>query len=143
MVLCLGLIASSGAAAKKKPRRHTRTVEGTYTNPSPVGAAGAGGCFFVTGGCVQVAVGSNERFISVEVEDDLGTDVFASAWIDLDGDQVVDETYDFCTKTEEPIEIHPGVPVLISIWEGPGLDPLCFPAASSSGKVTAVLSNVP
>ena len=100
MTLCLigSALAGPASGAKRQPRKTSRVFEASYDNPSPIGAAGHGGCLFATGGCIQVPVGNNERYISVEVEDELGTDVFASAWIDLNGDQIVDETYDFSPR---------------------------------------------
>lgn len=56
---------------------------------------------------------SNERFVSVVIQDDSGLAVPASITQDLDGDDEADTTYDFCGSTEHPVAVEPGVPVTV------------------------------
>ncbi len=136
--LLVGVIGASGAEAKKPKKK--RTVETPYTEPA-VGALGMGVCFQGTS-CVFVEPMPGERYVSVEIVDDLGLPVSASVIQDTSGDgnylATDDETVHICGETTEPLKIEPGT-VTVWVWRGPGLVPPC-PGLASAGVVKTTFS---
>ena len=132
----------SAADAKKKKRAKPRKMELPYTEPA-YGTAGAGVCFQGSSCLFYGPPAPKEKFFSVVVEDDLGTDVYGSVIQDTNEDGnflVIDDlTVGFCGATEEPIEIEPGKAVSVWVWQGPGIDPPC-PGGASSGTATVTFS---
>ena len=138
------LVAATIAApahAGKKPK--SRSMEIAYTEAAH-GTHGVGVCFQ---GASCAFFGDpllKERFVSVSVEDDLGTDVFASVIQDTneDGNYLAadDLTVHFCGETAEPVEIEPDKSVAVWVWQGPGANPPC-PGAASSGTITATFTS--
>ena len=138
-LLVAPLAVPAHAGKKAKPRK----LEITYTEPAH-GTHGVGVCFE---GMSCAFFGDpllKERFVSIEVEDDLGTDVFASLIQDTneDGNYLAtdDLTVHFCGSTPEPVEIEPDKGVSVWVWQGPGAYPPCAGGASS-GTVTATFTN--
>ena len=136
----LGAVSMPAHAGKKtKPRR----LELTYSEPAH-GTAGVGVCFQGASCAFFGDPLGKERFVSVTVEDDLGTDVYASVIQDTneDGSYLAadDLTVHFCGETAEPVEIEPDKAIAVWVWQGPGVDPLC-PGGASSGKITATFTN--
>jgi hypothetical protein len=145
LLACLvltALFASPALAKKKKGKKRAERVEVIeYSHPTALGLAGAGGCAEAFD-CVSLPVGSQEAYISVEITDTLGQDVYAEIWQDLDGDDMIDQSTGVCGSTSGFVLITPGVPVNIPIFEGPGIDPPCTGVASA-GTVTVTFSNLP
>lgn len=147
-VLILGLVSAALVAApaeakkKKKKAPSSRVVEGTYENPAP----GIGGVltFSGAGGSIEVPTLSNENFITVEVTDDVGPDVyFGISQEDTDGNGIGEIIYGGCSKTEEPLPITGGLTHTITVTTGPGWeDPAC-PGVATSGKIKVTLSSKP
>lgn len=138
--LLLGALAAPVHAGKKsKPRK----VEMPYSEPA-YGTAGVGVCFQGASCAFFGPPAAGEKFVSVSIEDDLGTDVYASVIQDTNGDgnflATDDLTVNFCGATTEPVEIEPGKDVSVWVWQGPGANPPCASAASS-GTVTATFSS--
>ena len=141
-LLLLGAVsAPAGARKKAKPRKY----ELTYTEPA-VGTAGVGVC---TQGASCLFYGSRakgEKFVSVEIEDDLGTPVYASFIQDTNEDgnflRSDDLTVDLCGATAEPIEVEPSKAISVWVWRTPGASPPC-PSTASAGKATATFSSSP
>ena len=139
--LLIALVAgamSSPAVAKKKKLK-PRVVEGTYDQP----ALGVGGVASssANGGAIEVPLMPKEKYFSVEVTDDSGTDVYASLSQDTDPSTPSWEIFaGICGRTEAPIEVTPGIPVRITVTAGPGAeDPQCAGLASS-GTIKATIS---
>jgi hypothetical protein len=132
--LCIGSIASAEA---KKSRKISRVAEATYAAPAyfqwaPTGDNIGGASFPTT---------AAERFISIEIEDTSGLDVSAAVGQDPENDGTVDNTA-FCTKTDKPLPISPGLPVTVFVFVGPCTSPP-GPAFATQGTITATFSNQP
>jgi hypothetical protein len=147
LVMLLGLALIVGAldapVAGAKKRQKKRTVETPYTEPA-VGAAGLGVCFQGSS-CVFVEPLPGERYVSIEIVDDLGLPVYASVIQDTSGDgnylAVDDETVNICGQTEEPLKIEPST-VTVWVWRFPAAPPPC-PGIASSGVVKTTFSAKP
>ena len=140
--LLIALLAgamSAPAVAKKKKKPRPRVVEGTYDQP----ALGIGGVASssANGGAIEVPLMPKEKYFSVEVTDDSGTDVYASLSQDTDPSTPSWEIFaGICGRTEAPIEVTPGIPVRITVTAGPGAeDPQCAGLASA-GTIKATIS---
>lgn len=146
-MVALSLIVAPAAEAKKKkpkgPQRTERTAESSYDTPAighPDVAVGCSGA----NGCAEFALGADESYITLSIEDSSGMPVYASAGQDTDGDGLADASqFNFCGSTPEPVPVLPGYPLNIFIGIGPGASPPCAPALGTSGTVTAVISNMP
>jgi hypothetical protein len=137
--LWLGALAAP-VQAGKKPKK--RKAEMAYSEPA-YGTAGVGVCLQGASCAFFGPPLAQERFVSVSIEDDLGTDVFASVIQDTNEDgnflAADDLTVNFCGETAEPVELEPGKAVSVWVWQGPGADPPCAGPASA-GMVTAIFS---
>lgn len=138
--LVIGALSVPAHAGKKpKPRK----LEIEYTEPAN-GTHGVGVCLQGASCAFFGDPMLKERFISVTVEDDLGTDVFASVIQDTNEDgnflAADDLTVNFCGSTAEPVEIEPNKAVSVWVWQGPGANPPCAGGASS-GTITATFSS--
>ena len=148
LALTIGLIAggmtsADAAKKKKKPKRISRVVEGTYDLPPLViaGTCSQSGAI----GCVSFATGPKESFITkASITDQHGQPVSVSISANTDGEIGDDVSYGaFCGELTEPISFDPGVE--LHFWVGAAIDisPSCAPGAATSGTVTATLSNLP
>ncbi|MDP9067531.1 MAG: hypothetical protein M3N53_04150 [Actinomycetota bacterium] len=139
LVLVVGALASPAAGRGRKPK--PRKLELTYSEPA-LGTAGFGLCFQGSS-CLFFDLLPKERFVSVAIEDDTGMPVYASVIQDTNEDGSYlrhdDLTVDICGKTEKPIEVEPGKPTSVWVWQGPGASPPC-PGVASSGTATITLS---
>ncbi len=141
-LILLGASLATPLDAKKKPKKVVRTYSEPY-EASSVGSADATGTCVDTNGCVFLAVGPKETFLSVEIVDDTGLPVAATIGQDQNpGDNFVDRVADICGKTEEPLAIQPGLQITIWIWALPSARLRCF-GAGTTGELTAKLSNLP
>jgi hypothetical protein len=130
--LCLGSIASAEA---KRPRRISRTAEADYLLPgyfhwAPTGDNIGGASFPTT---------AAERSVSISIKDDAGLGVSAAVGQDLENDGTV-ETTPFCTETDEPVAISPGIPVTVFVFVGPCTSPP-GPALATQGTIEATFSS--
>ncbi len=143
-LLVVTLLAGSLASpAEAKKRRTGRTVEGSYDAPA-LGAPGFAFCSPGVVGCEKFAAHTHERYVSVQIEDSLGTAVYARVSVDGDGDDTFESRHEICGATKEALRIPPGANVLVWIYEGPDpfQEPPCLGGASS-GIITATFSNLP
>lgn len=136
--LVVGSVATAEAGKKKAPKKVTRTAEGTYIAPARLWWAPTGDNI----GGAKFPTGAGEAYVSVTIEDDAGMDVSAALGQDPEGDGTVSTT-DFCTSTEEPIEITPGLEVTVFVYAGPCTAPQPAPAFATQGTVIATFSNMP
>ncbi|HWC14692.1 MAG TPA: hypothetical protein VG929_08855 [Actinomycetota bacterium] len=143
LLMVLGLIAGSIATAeagkkKKKKAPAPRVMEVRYENPA-IGINGVGG---VCSGCPQIAVGAEERFISVEVKDDVSpVPAMRFSW-DTDGDGRNDTGVVVCgSKTDAPLEVPPGVSMTAFPYLLPG--PACPTGFAVSGSIKITFTATP
>ncbi len=133
------------AGAAKKTKKMQRKVELTYTEPA-FGTAGVGLCFQGSSCVFFGNPAPKERYVNVEIEDDLGQPVYASVIQDTNGDGSYlppdDLIVDICGKTTDAVKIEANKPVSVWIWQGPGVKTPC-PGVASAGTVTATFSNLP
>lgn len=142
----IGLLAI-GLAAVALPARAedkvTRTEAVTYADPA-IGTAGIGICL-QGDSCVFVEPEEGERYVSIEITDNLGLPVYASFIQDTTGDgswlSTDDYTVHFCGKTPTPLAIVAKT-VSVWVWATPGVLPACAGTASS-GTVKVTFSNLP
>ena len=135
--LVFGSLASAEAGKKKKPKRIERVEEQTYIAPAYFYWAPSGDNI----GGVKFATGPEDKFVSIEIEDATGMDVSASVGQDPEGDGTVSTT-PFCTSTEEPLPIEPGLEVTVFVFVGPCTQPP-GPAVATQGTVIGTFSNLP
>ncbi len=148
VALSLGLLGGALVAPaeagkkKKKPQRVERVAEIQYEAPA-IGTATAGGfCLRPTNSCGDIATGSTENFVKMEIDDASGTAVAFTLGQDTDPETFGTETQygKFCGTTgDEPIKIQPGFALVVFPWL---LGPTC-PSIATQGGVTATLSNLP
>lgn len=136
--LVVGSVASAEAGKKKAPKKVTRVAEATYAAPARFYFAPTGDNI----GGAAFATGANENYVSITIEDDLGQDVSAAVGQDPEGDNTVSTTA-FCTSTEEPLPITPGLEVTVFVYVGPCTNPSPAPAFATQGKIIATFSNIP
>lgn len=139
--LLIGAFAAPEAFAKKKkkkkPKKVERVEEQSYVAPAYFYWAPTGDNI----GGVKFATGPDDKFISLAIEDSLGQDVSAAVGQDPEGDGTVANT-PFCTKTDEPMPIEPGLEVTVFVFVGPCTSPV-GPAFATQGTVEATFSNLP
>lgn len=144
----LGLVAGAFVAPaeagkkKRKPKRSERVAEGTYENPA-IGVPGVVGTSSA-GGAAEFGLAPSEKFVSVEIEDSAGRPVMATMSQEQDPSTPTwNIIATFCGKTEEPIEVLPGVPVRVSVYTVPGPDEPTCTGPATSGKIIGTFSNLP
>lgn len=136
--LVFGSFATAEAGKKKrKPKRVERVEEATYIAPARFYWAPTGDNI----GGVKFPTSENDNFVSIKIEDSFGQDVSAAAGQDPEGDGTVTTTA-FCTETEEPLPIEPGLEVTVFVFVGPCTTPP-GPAVATQGTVIGTFSNIP
>jgi hypothetical protein len=146
-LLVLGLVFGSlvGTADAKKKKK-TRTVEYSYTAPSPGVSGVVGLCLTVIGvdgtACSDIATSTREAYIKVTVTDATGQPTNFDLAQDTDPATPAVEIFaSGCGTTgESAIPITPGLPVRVSVSTVGGPD---CPGIATSGTVQAVLSSAP
>lgn len=134
----LAMPASAKKKKKKKPARIERVAEARYEFPAGIGSSSTGGgCL----GCPTFPSGPGERFMSVEVTDDVTPKAGVSFSWDTDGDGISDTGFEVCGATEAPVEIPEGVSPNAFPWIAPGVD--CPDGSSTSGTIKVTFSNMP
>ncbi|MDQ3939994.1 MAG: hypothetical protein M3238_01445 [Actinomycetota bacterium] len=136
LTLVFGALTSSAGGEPKNRKKKGRVATAEYFAPAyfswnPTGEHNIGGVTFTTGG--------KERFVSIKIEDDLGTPVSAAAGQDPEGDNTV-ATTEFCSETTTPLPIEPGLELTVFVFVGPCTSPL-GPAFATQGKVTATFTS--
>ena len=146
MALVLGAFVAGPADAKKKKKKKkdkapvVRVVEGTYDRPAP----GIGGVltFSGQGGSIEVPTTFEENFVTIEVVDDVGPDVyFGLSQEDTDGDGIGEIIYGGCSKTAEPLPITGGLLHTITVTTGPGAEAPDCAGFATSGTIKVSLSS--
>ena len=155
VALTIGLVAGSLAmpaeAGKKKKKkapapapvvqRVERTVEFDYVCPCS-GNYQFGSATGTNLGGGPLAIGSEERFVSITAEDQSGQPVLVSINQDTNGDGFNDGVADVCATGEkgEAAEVNPGLEMRLFITTGP-----CGSGASvpMGGTLQVTISNLP
>jgi len=140
--LVAGALAGPATAKKKKKKAKPRVVEGTYDQP----AIGIGGVVSssANGGAIEVPLLPKEKYVSVEITDDSGTDVYASLSQDTDTSTPSWEIFaGICGATDAPIEVTPGIPVRITVTAGPGSEHPSCAGVATAGTIKATVSTKP
>lgn len=148
---------SPGFGAERDEVKAYRKQTKAYSRPA-AGIAGFGLCYSPTEGCPSFEVRDDDRYVTVEVEDQLGRPVFASVGQDVLGGYRSFSNSGFplqgsgtthvCGRTEERIELLPKSAhrprrIVVFLWLGPGStapaepdpDALC-PGIATAGVVT-------
>ncbi|HVF52337.1 MAG TPA: hypothetical protein VNC78_01890 [Actinomycetota bacterium] len=130
VAMALGILVPSAAAT---PDRTSRTVSHDY-----VGSATMDWCYgaMLGAGCVHFRTRVADRFISVEIEDASGRDVYAVITQDGHGRGEYPHTA-ICGRTTEPLRIQGGVPVDVFVWAEVPQVLLTHCSGSGPGLVTA------
>jgi hypothetical protein len=145
-LLVLGLIFGSlvGAAEAKKKTKAVKKVErvaqGTYAAP----ATAAGNCTQTDGvGCMTIASGAAEKYLSAKVTDSHGQPVAVAVKADLDGDGATETLFGtFCGETAEPIQIQPGAEIVFWVGLTPDTAQIgCTPGEATKGTLDVTFSN--
>lgn len=145
-VAALALVSVAAPAAdagKPKKKKVERTVEKTYVGFTGVRGLQDSPCAAEPVGCIQVPVEKGERFISIEVTDASGGDVWASVYVYgySDGTDVHEHV---CGRSDAPLAIADGleeVVVVITQTTSGATNPC--DGAATQGTVTSILSNLP
>lgn len=131
----------SAEAGKAKKKKVERTAEAPYVGATGVRGVQDSPCAGEPLGCVRFAIEPGERFVSLEVADATGEDVWASVYIYGYSDGT-DSHEHVCGKSDSPLSIGPGVEelvVVITQTTGGATNPCA--GAATQGTVTAVFSN--
>jgi hypothetical protein len=150
VILMMGLLAGSvlaaPAEAKKKKKRVTREMEVPYSAPGFGTASASVGCSPALGSCGNFAVGTNDKYLTVELIDQTGTPTAFSVAQDTepgDATNTIETNHGtFCGTTgDEPIALVPGAEITVFIWAWG--DAACPTGVGTTGTVKAVFSNLP
>lgn len=138
-VVAVGTPAAEAGKAKKK--KVERTAEATYVGATGVRGVQDSPCAGEPLGCVRFPIEPGERFVSLEVTDASGEDVWASVYIYGYSDGT-DTHEHVCGKSDSPLALGAGVEelvVVITQTTGGATNPCA--GAATQGTVTAVFSN--
>ena len=143
VLMIFGLVFGSVATAesKRKPRKTTRTVEGSYDSPV-LGIFAECGSAAV--GCVSFSARPKERFVTATVQDAHGLPAYVLVRTAASGSFGTGaETYgEFCGETTEPIAIPAGAELEFMVGAAASVT-ICSPGVATTGTITATFSNLP
>ena len=142
-LFAVGVQAEPAEAGKRKKKRVERTEERAYVGATGVRGAQDSPCAGEPVGCVVFPIEPGERFVSIDVADASGDDVWASVYTYgyTDG---TDTHEHVCGRTDAPLPLTDGLEelVVITTQTTGGVTNPC-PGPATQGTVTAVFSNVP
>lgn len=141
-LLAFGVQAGPAEAGKKK-KKVERAEERQYVGATGVRGAQDSPCAGEPVGCVVFPIEPGERFVSIDVADASGDDVWASVYIYGYSDGT-DAHEHVCGSSEGPLALGKGLEELVVITTqttGGATNPC--PGPATQGTVTAVFSNVP
>ena len=131
------------ADAGKKKKKIERTEERDYVGATGVRGAQDSPCAGEPVGCVVFPVEPGERFVSIDVADAAGDDIWASVYIYGYSDGT-DTHEHVCGRSESPLALAEGLEelVVITTQTTAGATNPC-PGPATQGTVTATFSNIP
>jgi hypothetical protein len=135
VAIAAAFVAVPAEAAKKKKKPAKRVQELRYENPA-IGTAGAAGC----AGCPQFSTGPGERFLSVEITDDVSPIGYADISYDSDGDGISDTGVTVCGATEGAVEVPESTTFTVFPYAIPS--PFCV-GSSTAGTLKLTFSATP
>lgn len=135
-------VHAAPAEAGKKKKKVERVEERMYVGATGVRGASDSPCAGEPVGCVVFPVEAGERFVSIDVADASGDDVWASVYIYgySDGSDVHEHV---CGRSDGPLALTPGLEELVVITTqttGGATNPCAGPA--TQGTITATFSNI-
>ncbi|MDQ3953678.1 MAG: hypothetical protein M3279_12075 [Actinomycetota bacterium] len=141
-LLAVSVQAAPAEAGKKKKKKVERVEERTYVGATGVRGAQDSPCVGEPVGCVVFPIEPGERFVTIDVADATGDDVWASVYIYgySDGTDVHEHV---CGRSDGPFALTPGLEELVVITTqttGGATNPCAGPA--TQGTITATLSNI-
>lgn len=141
-LLAFGVQVGPAEAGKKK-KKVERTEERAYVGATGVRGAQDSPCVGEPVGCVVFPIEPGERFVSIDVADASGDDVWASVYVYGYSDGT-DAHEHVCGSSEAPLALTAGLEelVVITTQTTGGVTNPC-PGPATQGTVTAVFSNVP
>lgn len=141
-LLAVGVQVGPAEAGKKK-KKVERTEERAYVGATGVRGAQDSPCVGEPVGCVVFPIEPGERFVSIDVADASGDDVWASVYVYgyTDG---TDTHEHVCGSSDGPLTLTAGLKelVVITTQTTGGVTNPC-PGPATQGAVTAVFSNLP
>ena len=148
LVGSLAMPAEAGKKKKKKPAapvKVERTVEFEYVCPCQ-GNYQFGSATGTNFGGGPLAIGGEERYVSITAADQSGGAVLISINQDVDGDGLNDAVADVCATGEKnekggPAEVTPGLEMRLFITTATCEDGT--PSTPLGGTLTVTLSNLP
>ncbi|MDQ3915828.1 MAG: hypothetical protein M3323_10960 [Actinomycetota bacterium] len=142
-LFAVGVQAGPAEAGKKKKKKVERTEERQYVGATGVRGAQDSPCVGEPVGCVVFPIQPGERFVSLDVADASGDDIWASVYIYGYSDGT-DTHEHVCGSSEFPFALAQGLEelVVITTQTTGGVTNPC-PGPATQGTVTAVFSNVP
>lgn len=141
MVVLLALALGAPVAEAGKPKKKERTVQEVYVGATGVRGVQDSPCAGEPVGCIRFPIEPGERFVTIEVTDAAGGNVWASvyAYGYSDGTDLHEHV---CGTSESPIRLAPGVDELVVvITQTTGGATNACDGAATQGTVTAVFSN--
>ena len=141
-LLVVGVQVGPAEAGKKK-KRVERTEQRQYVAATGVRGAQDSPCAGEPIGCVVFPIEPGERFVSIEVADASGDDVWASVYVNGYSDGT-DPHEHVCGSSEGPLALAAGLEelVVITTQTTGGVTNPC-PGPATQGTVTGIFSNVP
>jgi hypothetical protein len=137
--LLSAVVAAPSEAGKKKKKR---TAEASYVG-SNVGVVSSGlACEAPPFACGVFEVKRGERFVELEIQDDLGQPVYASVYVFgySDGSDTHDH---ICGTSDGPLAMTSGLKELVVVIESTGGVLSGCPGPPSAGTIVATFSNRP
>lgn len=129
-MMTFGLVAPASAAERR--------AEARYEQPAAGSSDAGGGCAAGADGCESFPSGSGEILMSVEIIDDGGGTVSASASWDTDGDGFSDTGFEICGTSDGFQEIPPSTDISVFVWSAPSSG--CPTAMATAGLVKVIFS---
>ena len=135
-------VQAAPAEAGKKKKKVERVEDRTYVAATGVRGVQDSACAGEPVGCVVFPIEPGERFVSIEVADATGQDVWASVYVYgySDGTDLHEHV---CGRSDGAFALSPGVEELVVITTqttGGATNPCAGPA--TQGTVTATFSNI-
>lgn len=125
-----------GALPAQAARTRARTTTESYSTPY-LGHPEVYGMCMNDMGCTRFGVGTKERFVTVEVSDDVGLDAYG--YVVQSDDEGVISSAVICGRSTEAIPIEPSIEVRVLLSPVTGTENPC-PSVATSGEVTATFS---
>ncbi|HEX2295363.1 MAG TPA: hypothetical protein VHN37_08655 [Actinomycetota bacterium] len=144
VVAAMAMVVAASATAPAeagKPKKKTRTVEKAYAGATGVRGVQDSPCVAEPLGCVRFPIEPGERFVTIEVTDASGQDVWASVYVYGYSDGT-DAHEHVCGKADAPFRLASGLEELVVVTTqttGGATNPCS--GAATQGTITAVFSN--